>query len=70
MYGNAWNWLRARWEKDQGRLKMQGGAQENLWPKSILVRPVARHFVCDRCMHMLCRSVSRSKHRRAICELL
>jgi len=36
---------------------MQGGAQENLWPKSILVRPVARHFVCDRCMHMLCRSV-------------
>ena len=22
------------------------GAQENLWPKSSLVRPVARHFVC------------------------
>jgi hypothetical protein len=25
--------------------KMQGGAQENLWPKSVLERPVARHFV-------------------------
>ena len=22
------------------------GAQENLWPKSSLERPVARHFVC------------------------
>ncbi len=25
--------------------QMQRGAQENLWPKSFLERPVARHFV-------------------------
>jgi len=36
----------------EGRLsgeqeEMQRGAQENLWPKFFLERPVARHFVCS-----------------------
>jgi len=35
------------------------GAQENLWPKSFLERPVARHFVC------LCISTW-----HAVCKLL
>jgi hypothetical protein len=39
---------------------MQRGAQENLWPKSFLERPVARHFVCSICLHTACHWVSRT----------
>jgi hypothetical protein len=45
------------------------GAQENLWPKSSLERPVARHFVCYVDMHMSCRSVSCSKYKRRLSEV-
>ena len=38
---------------------MQRGAQENLWPKFFLERPVARHFVCHVLLHTVCRSLSR-----------
>jgi hypothetical protein len=31
------------------------GAQENLWPKFLLERPVARHFVWALDMHLACR---------------
>ena len=52
MCGNGWNWLRT---SDEGGGVGEGvcrscklnarGVQENLWPKSSLERPVARHFV-------------------------
>jgi hypothetical protein len=47
-------------KKDRGRLTLllfyARGAQENLWPKSSLERPVARHFVCSMYKHMACHS--------------
>jgi hypothetical protein len=52
MCGNVWRWRRAAAEDEGwgracggGRTKNARGAQENLWPKSSLERPVARHFV-------------------------
>ena len=45
------------------RTEMQRDAQENLWPKSFLERPVARHFVWRSLEHIACRSVSYSKHK-------
>ena len=53
MCGNVWRWPKCSKEKGNRlgggllvREENARGAQENLWPKSFLERPVARHFVC------------------------
>src|SRR5437899_732934 len=53
MCASDWSWLetgenqRLRGRAAVGATKINArGAQENLWPKSFLERPVARHFVC------------------------
>jgi hypothetical protein len=43
------------WGKAVGEKLNARGAQENLWPKSSLERPVARHFVWSLHKHIACR---------------